>query len=746
MLSRSGITKLKAILVIDIIIVAVAAGTYIYLQNEGLIATALKPSEFKVTDLTINPVETEEGEPTFLSVNVTNIGDLEGTHIANLTINNVLIENQTIILSGNHTSTIVEFMYLASAIGNYTVEIDGLTGSFLVKEAPPTASSIRLSNLLTSPYEGWVDEPIAISVVATNTGTETDALSVKLFVDDSLVENRRIELAAGETATVAFTVNATSEGKHTVRVNSLSGSFVIVKTGYHTLTVNRSGGGSTALPFTLNGESYKTPYSALMPVGQYTLTVPNPFTTDTAVFEFDYWSNGVTSTTTTVTLENRLIVVASYTLISGYASCPSLYFWNGTNYVYVTEVSNAGWLGYIDYIDENGDIVFSGGNPWDFVKLDKNQLATRDVDGDGYYDLVLFQQWDEIFYLDTAYLIVADHPAGTDVYTTMVNYVNQFFNGQVYSVSKNDLSSPLSATNEKGEDVLGQILNLDGVFTPGMNGLLSPSWDNIKMNQLTLNLGDLSGAQEIKLVVRGMVDWGQAEPYYEWIDNFKAAFNEGLVPSGTQLCPSTYMEVKNSTGHWVRVSQDKPMPIPSDYVPRCFVVDLTGIFPEDVKEYQIRINNYWNVTFDYIAIDTTPQEAVIIQRINPTAVLEQIGFGDTKSTASGAFTKYGDVTPLLLEADDMYVIGMQGDKVCMKFSTENLSSLEEGMERDYFLFVACWFKDPPGNWGYGFDWTVDPLPFLNMSGFPYPSTENYPYDQEHLNYLQEYNTRVITSP
>ena len=94
----------------------------------------------------------------------------------------------------------------------------------------------------------------------------------------------------------------------------------------------------------------------------------------------------------------------------------------------------------------------------------------------------------------------------------------------------------------------------------------------------------------------------------------------------------------------------------------------------------------------------------------------------------------------------MYVIGMQGDKVCMKFSTEDLSPLEEGMERDYFLFVACWFKDPPGNWGYGFDWTVDPLPFLNMSGFPYPSTESYPYDQEHLNYLQEYNTRVITSP
>jgi len=65
------------------------------------------------------------------------------------------------------------------------------------------------------------------------------------------------------------------------------------------------------------------------------------------------------------------------------------------------------------------------------------------------------------------------------------------------------------------------------------------------------------------------------------------------------------------------------------------------------------------------------------------------------------------------------------------------------LERDYFMFVACWFKDAPGNWGYGFDFTVDPLPFRNMSGFPYPDTESYPYDDAHLQYLREYNTRVV---
>ena len=101
---------------------------------------------------------------------------------------------------------------------------------------------------------------------------------------------------------------------------------------------------------------------------------------------------------------------------------------------------------------------------------------------------------------------------------------------------------------------------------------------------------------------------------------------------------------------------------------------------------------------------------------------------------------------MLLEADDVFVIGMQGDKISIKFPTAELPSLEDGQERSVFLFVACWFKDPPGNWGYGFEFTVDPLPFQNMSGFPYPSSESYPSSQEYVDYLNEWNTRAINIP
>jgi hypothetical protein len=742
MRSRSALAKLKVILLIDVLIVAAAAGVYFYLQAQGVIVGPTKQAEFIVSNLTITPSQAEIFEPVLISINITNIGDEQGEYIANLTINNVLEEEQTVGVPGRNF-TIAEFTVIKEAEGNYTVEIGGLSGLLTTKNPPPSASKIGLSKLSVSPYEAWPNETLTARVKATNFGDASDSLALRFMVDGSFVERRTIELDAEETTTLEFTFNETAEGKHTVKMNALTSSFTIVPVGYHTLSVGRSGGGSTQVPFTLNGVTHLTGYTELLPVGEYTLTMPTPFTTATAVFEFGYWSNGDKSTTTTVKLESRLIVVATYILISGYASCPSLFYWNGTDYVYVTEVSNAGWLGYIDYIDENGDMVFGGGNPWDYIKLDANQVTARSAEAGDFYDVVLLQKWDEIFYLDSAYMMVVDHPADVDVYSTMINYVNPNFMGQIYTVSKDNIATPISAFNEKGENVLPQIAELDGVFTPATNGVESPSWDDIQMNQLTLDLGDLSNAQGIKLVINGMVDWGPAEPYYTWIDGFKTSFAEGLVPNGTQINPPPYMEVMDASGNWVRVPDDRQLPTPADYVARSFVVDLTGLFPDDVSDYRVRINNFWNVTFDYIGIDTTPQADIKVQRLNGDATFHQSY--TTPSSSTGDFTRYGDVTQLVREGDEMFVIGRQGDQTSLKFPTADLSPLEDGMERDYFMFVACWFKDPPGNWGYGFNFTVNPLPFRNMSGFPYPDTESYPSDDAHLQYLQEYNTRTITA-
>ncbi len=742
MLSRSAIVKLKAILIIDLIIIGVAAGAYVYLQEQGALGSATKAAKFTLTDLSISPSEAFVGQAVQISVNLTNIGDLEGNQAVNLEVNNAVKDSTNVTLAGNSTQ-IVEFTDIEMVAGNYSVTVGDLTGAFLIKDAPPDSSKILLSNFISTPYEVWAYDNVTFSAIAQNPSNKPDSLTIKVTVDNVFVGILVISLNAGETQTVQYSINASNaaEGKHTAALNTLSGSFYVVKTGYHTLIINRSGGGSTPLPFTINGQKEQTVYQALLPIGTYTVTVPDPFSVGTGVLAFTSWNDGSTNPTKTFTLSNRQLLVVTYTLVSGYASCPSLFMWNGTGYSYVTDVSNPGWLGYIGYMNEDGGIVNSGGNPWDYIKLNNNLIATNNDN----FDMTLTQQWDELFYLDSAYMLVVDHPAGTNAYTSMTNYLNKGSTGQIYTVSNSTLLSPISATNEKGQNVLSQIIKQDGIYTPGINGDDSKSWNNITQNQLTLDLGNLSAAPATKLVITGMVDWGSADAYYAWINDFKEAAAQGLVPNGTQITPPPTMEIKDANGNWVSVPQSSEVPLPSDYNARTFIVDLSGLFPADVKSYQVRITNFWNVTYDYIGIDTTPQQTTTIQKLTPTSAnLSQIW--DTNSSSSGAFTRYGDVTPLMQSADDMFVIGRQGDTVNMQFSTANLKAPTPGMVRDYFFVVACWFKDPPSAWGYGFNFTVNPMPFMAMSGFPYPTTESYPYVAVNLAYIQQYNTRIIPAP
>ncbi len=742
MLSRSALVKLKAILIIDVLIIGAAAGVYFYLQDQGALATGSKPAKFTLTDLSITPPEAYVGEAIQISVNLTNIGDLEGNQTINLEINDAVKDTMNVTLAGN-SSQLVEFTDIELVEGTYTVKIGDLTGSFTLNPAPPESSKIILSNFISDPYEIWAYDNITFTANAVNPSDQPDKLTVKAMIDDVIVGTQVISLDAGAKQTVQITVNASdvTEGKHSAKLNTLTGSFVVVQTGYHTLIINRSGGGSKALTFTINGENVQTVYQKLLPVGQYSISMPNPFNVGTGVLEFSYWNDGNTNPSRTIDLESRLILVVTYTLISGYASCPSLYVWNGTGYSYVTDVSNPGWLGYVGSMDSNGNIVNSGGNPWDYVKLDGNLVASNN----GYFDMTLAQQWDELFYLDSAYLMVVDHQNGTDAYTSMTNYLNKGSTGQIYTVNSSNLLSPVSATNEQGQNVLPQIMQKDGVFTPGINGDDS-TWNNITQNQLTLDLGNLSVAPEIKLVITGMVDWGAADAYYAWISQFQDAAAQGLIPNGTnQIMPAPTMEIKDANGNWIPAPQNRQIPLPSDYNARTFTVDLTGLFPADVRDYQVRFTNFWNVTYDYIGIDTSIDQPTTITTLTPTsATLSQMW--DTSSNASGAFTRYGDVTPLVQSADDMFVIGRQGDQVDMQFSTTNLTDPAPGMVRDYFFVVACWFKDPPGAWGYGFNFTVNPMPFMAMTGFPYPANETYHYDAAHLAYIQEYNTRVIPAP
>jgi len=257
----SAITKLQALLVIDLIIVAFAAGGYYYFQS---MPPPLKEAEFQVKDLTVYPAEAGVGQPIIISANVTNVGEEESNYSVALTINGVVKENKTIQLLGNE-SRIVEFMVTETSEGSYSVKIEGLNGTFIITDMPPP-TTLEISNLNISPYEAWVNETIIISVEVSNIGNETLSYPLAFRVNEAVRETKTIQLSAGENTNVNSTVIESSEGTYSVIVGGLTGKFYIVPTGKHTLRVTTAYSG---FRFTLDGKSYTTPYSELLDV-EYT--------------------------------------------------------------------------------------------------------------------------------------------------------------------------------------------------------------------------------------------------------------------------------------------------------------------------------------------------------------------------------------------------------------------------------------------------------------------------------------------
>jgi hypothetical protein len=108
---------------------------------------------------------------------------------------------------------------------------------------------------------------------------------------------------------------------------------------------------------------------------------------------------------------------------------------------------------------------------------------------------------------------------------------------------------------------------------------------------------------------------------------------------------------------------------------------------------------------------------------------------------AGAYTRYGDVRPLLDSVDDKFVVFGSGDEVALDFDPAPLPALPRGWARDYF-FIANGYEKDMDFYAYHGD-EVAPLPFADMGTYPYPA-KTFPFDAEHLNYLLEYNTRFMS--
>ncbi len=119
------------------------AGTYTLDVNGRLGAFTVKaPAAFTTSTLSISPNEVSIEEGVSVTSLVTNTGDLTGTHEVTLKIDNVVVASKDVTLAGG-ASQKVTFTTVKDVPGTYTVDVNGLLGTFTVRMPTVPAKPIN---------------------------------------------------------------------------------------------------------------------------------------------------------------------------------------------------------------------------------------------------------------------------------------------------------------------------------------------------------------------------------------------------------------------------------------------------------------------------------------------------------------------------------------------------------------------------------------------------------------------------
>jgi tetratricopeptide (TPR) repeat protein len=441
------------------------------------------------------------------------------------------------------------------------------------------------------------------------------------------------------------------------------------------------------------------------------------------------WPNGLVQNEMKVAA-NKSITIKEAQRLSG--SCPMIFTWNGKNFEFITDVLGVAPLGA-----SSGDGEFFSVDHQEYIQIPGSSLAPKD----GRYEVRITEELKEVSYIDAVHLMAVDHPAGLEIFTNEKFKSPPFPDHRLFGVKRRIY--PVAAQDDRGRDVLPQLLRRDGqypdAFARDYSGVA-------EKHSLDLDFGNAAPDNRAVLVLNGWLDWADGSTY-------RAVSQER---KGGLLMP--YLQVKDSQGRWQTVIGDMGIPAGK---PKTIVVDLTGKFLSASRQVRIVTDLclYWDEIF--LGEENSPPEAAVNTLETDSADLSFRGFSKPTihpqrkqpesfdyqnwmaftmwNPTPGYYTRYGDVKTLLESADDQLVLMGSGDEMRLLFSPSNLPALRPGWRRDFLLLVDGWAKDQDANTAYS--QSVEPLPFHGMSGYPYPGTEHFPDDAAHRQYQKQYNTR-----
>ncbi len=413
-------------------------------------------------------------------------------------------------------------------------------------------------------------------------------------------------------------------------------------------------------------------------------------------------------------------------------SCPILYVWDGTDYRFQTDFLGGSAFGTL-----LAPATYGYPDTDEYVKLSRPDVALKN----GQLGITLNNQLEEIIFFDKLELVVVDHPAEFEVFPD-----EKLLPGPPYDSHRlltfQSPRLPVSAQDGRGRSVLAAISDIDRVYAALFEPMPFKGYANL--HELVLDLGKTDDQRVLLLM-------------HAWIDYADSTSNLAASQAGLTLVPP-FLQVEDESGRWVTVVSRMGFPAG---LPKPMTVDLTGKFLSPSRRVKIVTN--MRIHWDQILVESSPARTDFrTVRLAPSAAdLQFQGFPEFSSpdgrlpktydysnrsqvaqwkTHVGAYTRYGDVRPLLGEIDDFFVITRSGDEIEAWFDLSSVPALPAGWSRDYLVFVDGFGKDMDLN-SAAADY-VGPLPFHGMSTFPYPVQE-YRNTERHRNYMKTWNTRLV---
>ncbi|MBA4410096.1 MAG: hypothetical protein C0397_11805 [Odoribacter sp.] len=446
------------------------------------------------------------------------------------------------------------------------------------------------------------------------------------------------------------------------------------------------------------------------------------------------WTNGVP--------QNIFMPGADQAIIEAQTlkgSCPFLYTWNGTEYVFAKDIIWRSALGMpLGIMGGTTKYGFADASD-DYIRIPGEMMQPKE----GKYSIQVTSELWETIYIDQIQLVAVDHPDSVDIYVPEQFTPPPFPGCKIYQVSQKHF--PVSAIDSEGNDVLALVTEEDDKYVAGFT---PDKYQGItEMHELILDPGKEGLAKNLFLFLNG------------WIFPSDASINVAISQSDALKVMSPEIQVINKKGEWETVG-NLGFPMGKD---KMVIADLSGKFLSGDRRIKIRSNMevYWDQIFFSEVNTNYPINKTVL---NPeSADIHYRGFSKSYRKGgrygphwfdyssvdknrkwrdlTGNYTRYGDVLPLLTSSDNKYIISNAGDETTISFDAKVLPQLKKGWKRDFLIHSVGWVKDGDINTALGS--TVLPLPFHGMKSYP-PSREDvFPNDPALQRYLQEYNTRVV---